>query len=281
VELFEQLERRGEIDPETDFIVETTTGNAGAAAAYVAQNLGYDILIFMPENMPKSRIEDVRSYLGESSELRLTEKGAYVSGTVRRLRRFLASHRDGYEGKEVFPMDHSRRSESVEGIRSVTEMLLDEHLQNGTTIDACVLALGNGTTFSGVGEAVRERQQEVELIGVEPAEAPRFYTEKHGEDRLQKEYGIEPTFHQHSLLGTGGWGVEFPNLNVGDLDRVELSFEQEWRCMLDRLHSLGHFVGHTSAACQWVVERQSAVHDLSGKEGSTFFGIFYDPIEKY
>jgi len=281
VELFEQLERRGEIDPEEHFIVETTTGNAGAAAANVARKLGYNILIFMPEDMPESRIEDVKDQLGPYSELQLTKPEAYVSGTVRRLKRFLATHRDGYKGKEVFPMDHSRRPESVEAIRTVTKVLLDDHLPGDTSIEACVLALGNGTTFSGVGEPVRDRYSEVELIGVEPAEAPRFYTEKYGEEKLREAYGIKPEFHPHRLLGTGGWNVDFPNLDVSNLDRIELVFEHEWRCKLGQLHDSGHRVGHTSAACQWVIETQSAVRDLSAKEGSTFFGLFYDPIEKY
>jgi len=281
VELFERLERRGEIDPEEHFIVETTTGNAGAAAANVAWELGYDILIFMPEDMPESRIEDVQSQLAPSSELRLTKPGTYVSGTVRRLKRFLATHRDGYKGKEVFHMNHSRRPESIEAIRTVTEVLLDNHLPEDTSIDACALALGNGTTFSGVGKVVQDHYSKAELIGVEPAEAPRFYTEKYGKEKLQEAYGIEPEFHSHDLLGTGGWNVDFPNLDVSDLDRVELTFEHEWRCKLGQLHNSGHRVGHTSAACQWVVETRSAVHDLSGVEGSTFFGLFYDPIEKY
>lgn len=281
VELFETLERSGEIDPDEHFIVETTTGNAGAAAAHVADRLGYDILIFMPENMPDGRIADVRSYLGPDSELQFTEEGTYVCGMVRHLKRFLATHRDGYRGKELFAMDHSRRPESVRAIRKATEVLLDEHLDPATTIDACVLALGNGTTFSGVGEAAREHFSDVTLVGVEPAESPWFYVQKYGEEQLREAYGIEPEGHQHELLGTGGWGVDFPNLDLDVPDDIALVFEQEWRCMLDRLHDAGHPVGHSSAACQWVTEKQSAAAALSANGEQTFLGLFYDPIEKY
>lgn len=281
VELFETLERRGEIDPDRHFIVETTTGNAGAAAAHVADRLGYDILIFMPENMPDGRIEDVRSYLGPRSELQFTEEGTYVSGMVRHLKRFLAAHRDGYRGKELYAMDHSRRSESVRAIRSATDVLLDERLAPNATVDACVLALGNGTTFSGVGQAARERFPDATLVGVEPAESPWFYVQKYGEELLRENYGIEPEGHQHDLLGTGGWGVEFPNLDLDFPDEIALVFGQEWRCMLDRLHDDGYPVGHSSAACQWIIEKQSAAAALSDNDAMTFLGIFYDPIEKY
>lgn len=280
VELFEALERQEEIHPERTFVVETTTGNAGSAAAYVAGRLGYDILVFMPEDMPDRRIEHVRQHLSDRSELRLTESGRYVAGTVRQLKRFLATHRDGYRGKEVTAMNHSRRSESVRAIRRAAAHLLDMKV-DVEQIDGCALALGNGTTFSGIGHAVRERYPEAQLVGVEPVESPWFYVQKYGEDRLRERYGIDPGGHEHHLLGTGGWGVDFPNVDIDFIDDIHLTFEQEWHCMLDRLHDAGHRVGHTSAACQWVTEQLSARAALSGSNTKTFFGVFYDPIEKY
>jgi len=200
---------------------------------------------------------------------------------VSRLKRFLASHRDGYNGKNLYAMDHSRRSESVNAIRQCTHIFLDEHVDDEVRVDACALALGNGTTFSGMGRAVQERNLEAELIGVEPAEAPWFYVQKYGEEQLRAEHGIEPENHQHNLLGTGGWGVEFPNMDSGLLDEVQLVFEQEWQCMLDQLHGAGYYVGHSSAACQWVAQKRSNAYHLNGQGERTFLGIFYDPIRKY
>jgi cysteine synthase len=177
-------------------------------------------------------------------------------------------------------MDHSRRPESVRAIRKATARLLDTKV-DVEQIDGCALALGNGTTFSGVGRAVQERHPEARLVGVEPAESPWFYVQKYGEGRLRERHGIDPHGHEHRLLGTGGWGVDFPNVDVDFIDDIHLAYEQEWRCMLERLHEAGHGVGYTSAACQWATERLSARAALSGSGARTFFGVFYDPIEKY
>src|SRR5215212_5671643 len=46
--IVENYERAGRIAPETHALVETSTGNACAAAAYIATRLGYPIICFLP-----------------------------------------------------------------------------------------------------------------------------------------------------------------------------------------------------------------------------------------
>jgi cysteine synthase A len=279
VELFRRLEQRGEIHPDKHFLVETTTGNAGAAAAFLAERLGYDILIFMPEDMPEARINDVQNYLGPDSELRFSEPGEYVSGMVKSLRRFLAQHRDeGYRGKEIYPLDHSRRPESIDAIEKSVSTLLKRDMPSGLVITTSVVALGNGTSFSGVSRAVRDQNENATCIGMEPAESPWFYTQLYGEDCLREQYGIEINGHKHEVLGTGGWGVDFPNLKRELVDDIDLAFEQRWREKLQDLHDLGYLIGHSSAACQSIIDKRSQV----GKtENETYFSLFYDSIETY
>ena len=279
VELFQRLEQRGEIHPDEHFIVETTTGNAGAAAAFMAEKLGYDILIFMPEDMPEARIDDVRSYLGPNSELRFSEPGEYVCGMVKSLRRFLAQHRDeGYQGKEIYPLDHSRRSESIDAIEKAVSTLLKREMPNRLVVTTSVVALGNGTSFSGVSRAVQGQNEDASWIGMEPAESPWFYTQLYGESSLKEEYGIEINGDQHEVLGTGGWGVDFPNLDQELVDDIHLVFEHEWRKTLTELHEKGYYVGHSSAACQVVVKQHSRVNN---EEGEVYLSLFYDSINKY
>ena len=282
VELFEHFERTGEISPETHLIVETTTGNAGSAAAYVASQLGYDLLIFMPEDMPESRIQDVKSHLSPDSEIRLTGEGEYVAGMVYSLRRFLSENRNGYRGKEIFAMDHSRRDKSIEAVSHVTYNLLNDQFSTGLTIDLCALALGNGTSFTGVGKAIKKMNPEVHLVGVEPIESPWFYTQMYGKDKLEEEYSIRAGSNQHNLIGTGGWGINFPNMDMDLLNDIVLVSEQEWRLHLDRMHNQRLYVGHTSAACQHVIQKYSEQDKPDTTADPTcYFSVFYDPIGKY
>lgn len=276
--LIGDLERDEGVSPDTHILVETTTGNAGTAVAYLAQKLGYSVVIFMPEDMPNARIEDVRSHLPAGSELRLTPKGQYVKGVVSALRDFLIQHKNsGYRGKKVYPVNHSRREASTAAIEDCVLHLLRD-IPNPVSIDTAVVALGNGTTATGIAHAVRKINANARIVGVEPIEAPWFYVHKYGEDRFRETYSSTPGPHPHQLIGTGGWGVRFPNLDLSLLDEVVLVTEDEWMGQLTALRRRGYEVGHTSAACLSVVDRLAMLHD---DRAENFFSMFYDPLAKY
>ena len=277
--LLEEEEREGRIHPDTHVLVETTTGNAGAAAGYVARALGYPIIVFMPEDMPPARIADVQSQLPEDgySELRLTAGGRYVRGVVAALRGFLSDHKGRYRGRQVCVVNHSRRAASAAAIEECAMRLLGRP-GGGGMVDTAIVALGNGTTATGIARAVRRIDRHARVVGVEPIEAPWFYVQKFGASRFRQLYSADPGPRPHRLLGTGGWGVRFPNLDLGLVDDIVLVTEDEWRGQSARLRGRGFDVGHTSAACQSVVERLAMLR--SGRR-ETYFSMFYDPISKY
>lgn len=278
--LLEDLERDAQVAPGTHVLVETTTGNAGTAVAYLARELGYPVLIFMPEDMPAARIQDVRSCLPDDgiSELRMTPRGRYVRGVVTALRDFLIEHKDaGYQGRQICVVNHSRRESSPAAIESCVTRLLQPLPVEGI-IDTAVVALGNGTTATGIARAVRRLNPGARVVGIEPIEAPWFYIQKYGKERFRHLFSTEPGPYPHRLIGTGGWGVRFPNLDLDLLDEIVLVTEDEWKGQLFRLRQRGFEVGHSSAACQSVVERLALLHD---DRSDNYFSMFYDPISKY
>lgn len=278
LKILADLEHEESLAPDTHILVETTTGNAGSAIAYLARELGYPVVIFMPEDMPTARIEDVRAYLSAESELRLTSKGRYVQGVVSALRDFVIEHKDsGYRGRRLCVVNHSRRAVSSEVIENCVFRLL-QNLPMQATIDTAVVALGNGTTATGIARAVRNINPIASVVGVEPIESPWFYVQKYGEDRFRQQFFSKPGPHPHRLIGTGGWGVRFPNLDLGLVDDIILVTEDEWRGQLAALRGRGLGVGHSSAACQSIVERLAMLHD---DRIENYFSMFYDPISKY
>ncbi len=278
LDILEQQERSGQISPETHILVETTTGNAGAAVAWLAKRLDYDVIIFIPEDMPAARIADVRQYLPEKgiAELRLTPKKRYVEGMVVAFRDFLINHKQGYQGKQLAILNHSRREESICAIDNVITALLDRS-QNPVRFDTAVVALGNGTTATGIARALRRRNADTRIMGVEPAEAPWIFVQKYGEQAFTDRFGPLPFEHHHEMIGTGGWGVRFPNFNLDLLDDVIPMPRQEWWSKQAELRSSGLHVGNTSAACLAVVDRLAQ----RVQSPTNFFTVVYDPITKY
>ena len=276
--ILEQQENLGKISPETHVLVETTTGNAGAAVAWLAKRLNYGVIIFIPEDMPAARIADVRQYLPENgiAEIRLTPKRRYVEGMVEIFREFLSTHRAGYRGKQLAILNHSRREESIGAIDDVVTSLL-ARIKSSIHFDTAVVALGNGTTATGIGRALRRLNPSTRIVGVEPAEAPWIFVQKYGDQAFTERFGPLPFEHHHEMIGTGGWGVRFPNFDLGLLDDVIPIPREEWWAKQAELKVDGLHVGNTSAACMAVVDRLARVH----QNPTNFFTVIYDPITKY
>jgi cysteine synthase len=269
----------GKIDPSSHILVETTTGNAGSACAYVARELGFDVVIFMPEDMPTARIDDVISFMPESNESRIifTEKEKYVQGMVDRFQEFYSENKRSYHGKRLFALNHSRRPEAVDIIDEHVSKLIDSR-EDMTNVDYVVAALGNGTTATGLARAFKRKSPSTRVVAIEPFECPRFYIEMFGEEKFRQVYGMSPDFKSHGLLGTGGWGVDFPHVDLSLIDDIVLVKPNEWQSKRKELINSGHAYGHSTAACQAVA---SALSKDNQGTPLKIFGMAYDPINKY
>lgn len=278
--LLAHLEQKGEISPERSILVETTTGSAGASFARIAAELGYQALVFVPRDLPGARIGAIQREIRkmEGSEVRFSEPGKYVGGLVRELGRFLVTTREtGFLGKDVYAVDHSRRPEAVDAIEEVGGLILDM-LPEDVTIGCATLALGNGTSFTGLGRALRRRFPECRLVGVEPQEAAWFYYKKHGEAEYRRHFHTAPGHRSHGLLGTGGWGVEFPNMDLDMLDQIYPVAANEWKYTLREMRHHGCDVGHSTAAC---IAAANSQFDMRGEPPSVYFTVYYDSIFRY
>lgn len=277
LDLVQFHEERGEISPSESILVETSTGNAGAAAAYVARELGYQIFIFMPKDMPAARIADVENYLPKNGVLRLTEEGKYVEGMIRAFRKFLVKYRNGYKGKKLFSLDHSRSPKSVDAFAKVAEHAF---ALCQAKINVAVFALGNGTSTTGFARTLKSIHKQSKVIGVEPIESPCIYVKKHGKEEFRRHFHRSVQFRPHELIGTGAWGVSFPCFDLSLLDYVEPIRDREWKFAGEELHDLmGRRYGRTSAACFAVVTETSKSRDT--ETDLTFFSICYDSGRKY
>jgi cysteine synthase len=247
--------------------------------AFIASELGYPALVFLPSELPVRRIQWVESLLPRDtlSRVIVTRTGSYVAGMVKELRHFLSRHGDEYRGRKIYFLNHSRRREAVFAMERLVGGVLDRQALE-REVDFGVAALGNGTSAMGLLHAIKERNGNAKLVGVEPAEAPWFYRKKYSAALLSSREGIASGYSRHALFGAGAWGVDFPNMDLTVVDEVRLVREEQWRPVLEVLHRRGLKVGNTSAACEFVVNVHS---QATGREGATYLSMFYDSGERY
>ena len=160
VAIVDAAEASGELKP-GGTIVEATSGNTGIALAFVGAARGYHVVLTMPDSMSKERRALLRAY---GAELILTPGGAGMKGAVDKANE-IAAERPGAILARQFanaanPEIHRRTT--AEEIWADTD----------GKVDILVAGIGTGGTITGVGQVLKARNPDVQIIAVEPAESP-------------------------------------------------------------------------------------------------------------
>lgn len=270
------LEREGKIRPGQE-LVETTSGNAGASFAWLCKVLEYRATILIPEDMPHSRVAQIKSY---GADVVLTPRGKYVVGVIEQLRSYLRERKS--RGDPVYCTNHAESRYSAEGMEEAGREIIKDLMEAGVDkVDVHVSALGGGVSLRGIGAVLGERWPDLRLVGVEPFEAPDNYIRRFP-GRFESTYGFEPRLGPHGLLGIGRWGdtsYRWPHMEamLQQIADILLVRPDAWQDMSEKLRDLeGKHVGRTSAACVCAaLEIAKAVRE------QVFVVVFYDPAWKY
>jgi cysteine synthase A len=158
--MFERAEARGDLRPNMT-VLECSTGNAGIACSWVAAVKGYPCTIVMPEGMSDERKKIMRAY---GASLVFTPGGeSDVDLSLGRLQEIRAKDPGRYWVPGQFD-----NADNVEAHVLTTGPEIWE--QMGGRIGAFVDAQGSGGTLTGVGRYLRQRDGQVRIYAVEPAE---------------------------------------------------------------------------------------------------------------
>ena len=172
VSIIDAAEQSGELKP-GGTVVEATSGNTGIALAMVGAARGYNVVLTMPETMSKERRALLRAY---GAELILTPGAEGMRGAVEKAEA-IAAERDGVLARQF-------ANEANPAIHRATTA---EEVWNDTDgkVDIFIAGIGTGGTITGVGQVLRERKPEVQIIGVEPAESPILNGGQPGPHKIQ------------------------------------------------------------------------------------------------
>ena len=161
VAMIDAAEKAGKINKNTT-IVEPTSGNTGIGLAMVCAARGYKLIITMPETMSRERRMLMRAY---GAELVLTPGPEGMGGAIAKAKELAAANPDSFFIPQQF-----ENPANPEVHRNTTAL----EIWNDTDgkVDIVVAGVGTGGTITGIGEVLKAKNPNIQIIAVEPAASP-------------------------------------------------------------------------------------------------------------
>lgn len=171
--MIEDAERSGKLHAGST-IIEPTSGNTGVGLAWIGRLKGYRVILTMPETMSVERRNLLSAY---GAELVLTPGAEGMKGAIARAGQLQRETPDSI----ILGQFTNPANPAVHYATTGQEIWADT---NGA-VDVFIAGAGTGGTVSGVGQLLKERKPEVEIIAVEPASSPVLSGGKPGAHKLQ------------------------------------------------------------------------------------------------
>ncbi len=166
-------EKRGVLK-EGSTIIEPTSGNTGIGLAAVAASKGYKIILTMPETMSVERRNILKAY---GAQVVLTSGAQGMKGAIQKAEELAAEIENSFIPAQF---DNPANPE-IHRQTTGPEIWADTE----GTVDIFVAGVGTGGTLTGVGEFLKSKKPEVEILAVEPAGSPVLSEGRSGAHKIQ------------------------------------------------------------------------------------------------
>ena len=167
------LEKEGKLK-KGSVIIEPTSGNTGIGIALIGSLRGYKVIIVMPSSMTIERIKLIESF---GAEVILTDASKGMLGSIEKAKEL----NQEYENSIILGQFENMSNPLAHYLTTGPEIYND---LDGN-IDIFIAGIGTGGTISGVGKYLKEKNSNIQIIGVEPFNSPLISKGVKGSHKIQ------------------------------------------------------------------------------------------------
>lgn len=242
-------EAEGLIEPGKTIIMDSTSGNTGIAYAMIGASRGYQVRLFMPENVSPERLAILTAY---GVDIVLTDPLEGSDGAIQAVREQAAAEPDRY-----FYMNQYNNPANWQAHYNSTGVEIWEQTHGQVTHFAA--SLGTSGTLMGTGRRLKDYDAGIQVISFQP-DSPFN--------------GLEGMKHMETAITPGIYDENFADRNVPI--NTEATYEMARRLAREE----GLLVGISSAAA--MVGCVQVAEELAARgEAATIVTIFPDNAYKY
>lgn len=233
-------------------IIEPTSGNTGIGLASIGVARGYKVILTMPDTMSKERIELLKAY---GAKVVLTDGTLGMKGAIDK-----AEELQKQTPNSFIPSQFTNFANPNAHYLTTAKEIIED---TDGKVDIFVAGIGSAGTISGTGKGLKEYNQNIEVVGVEPENSPLI---------------TKGTSGKHAIQGIGANFIP-KILDTSVIDRVETASDSEaieYANLIAKRE--GVLVGISSGASLSVAVRIAREKKNKGK---TIVVIFPDTGDRY
>ena len=233
-------------------IIEPTSGNTGIGIASFAAQKGMKVIITMPETMSVERRKLLAAY---GAELVLTDGSKGMAGAIAKAEEIAAETEGAFIPAQFDNPDNAAAHYKTTG----------PEIWNDTDgkVDIFVAGVGTGGTITGTGRYLKEKNPDIKIIAVEPADSPFLSEGRAG---------------AHGLMGIGaGFVPKILDTEIYD-EIITVTTEEAYAASKKTVKTEGILVGITSGAA---LHAASLVASRPENAGKTIVVLLPDGGERY
>ena len=176
LQIIRNAEAKGQLKP-GGTIVEGTAGNTGIGIALVANALGYNSVIVIPETQSQEKKDMLRlcgAELIEVPAVPYKDDNNYVKYSGRLAKKLASESENGAIWANQFDNTANRDAHIMTTGPEVWS-------QTEGKVDGFTCAIGTGGTLAGTGMFLKEKNNDIQIAAADPLGAAMYHWYKHGE----------------------------------------------------------------------------------------------------